>query len=354
MHSVSRLVSHNSKLKSLVFSSSAAASSATVTAALAALDANGSFLEDARPLTLDYSNNFDDNSNTALMPAVSDLLHLFSKNPPQLEELSSAISTLDENPELFDSCLPPQFQHRNHELRETVLNGVRQMLSDPHLLRQTCAKIGQATMQPQSLASVELVKIPESTVAQSTATAVLDGTVTWDALCDEFRTCTICLDLLAAPTIINCGHSFCGLCIDDYMASCRAHECNVDVVHCCPNDRSEFNNATFERLLDSLILRKVESLTNLTVSETKLKEEWLKRRDAYLVRIGEKTDQQALLDKARSANSSPRGTTSGSSSGENDNGEEEDDGEVAEFLAFAVPAVAVAVLVLLYFCRTRR
>ena len=77
--------------------------------------------------------------------------------------------------------------------------------------------------------------------------------IVWENLTAE-HPCLICCDLLAAPVISQCGHSFCGVCITDYVSSVeKNHE--VDVELQCPACR-EFmppNRLTYERHLDGII-----------------------------------------------------------------------------------------------------
>ena len=82
----------------------------------------------------------------------------------------------------------------------------------------------------------------------------------WENLITE-HPCLICCDLLAAPVIAPCGHSFCGVCITDYVSSVEKNE-EVDVDLQCPACREfmDTNRLTYERHLDGIIENLVDRI----------------------------------------------------------------------------------------------
>lgn len=95
----------------------------------------------------------------------------------------------------------------------------------------------------------------------------------WSAL-PTHLICPICLDLLAAPHLTNCGHSFCGVCLEDYLSNCTSRE--VQVIHQCPCCRKEINATTYERSLDDEINRLVGAAV-----ECPQKAEWKLKNELY-------------------------------------------------------------------------
>jgi uncharacterized protein YbaR (Trm112 family) len=95
----------------------------------------------------------------------------------------------------------------------------------------------------------------------------LDATcIEYIELCNEHK-CAFCLDILACPHNINCGHSFCADCLEKYLDSDQ-----VDII-CCPVCREEVaHDGVYERKLDEIIFKMVE---NLNPSAEKV--EWMRR-----------------------------------------------------------------------------
>ncbi|CAI2348450.1 unnamed protein product [Caenorhabditis sp. 36 PRJEB53466] len=76
---------------------------------------------------------------------------------------------------------------------------------------------------------------------------------------DEDFCCAVCLDLFVEPVIIECGHSYCRLCIESHL----------NVNEKCPLCRSHAGNPIRNRQL--------ESLTMSFVSSRKLADEYSER-----------------------------------------------------------------------------
>ena len=134
--------------------------------------------------------------------------------------------------------------------------------------------------------------------------------------------CLLCIDLLAAPVILECTHSFCGSCIHNYTHCGGENE--TDVTHVCPICRSEIlSKGIYERNLDMSIVNQVESL-HLSCEQI---EDWKTRRDEYLKIMRD----QGATARSRSADDS-----------------DEDEDPVFDnmelFLKWAVPFVAVFII----------
>jgi hypothetical protein len=108
--------------------------------------------------------------------------------------------------------------------------------------------------------------------------------------------CLLCIDLLAAPVILGCTHSFCGSCIHNYT-HCGG-DSEADVTHFCPICRSEIlSKGIYERNLDMSIVNQVESL-HFSCEQI---EDWKARREEYLelmkeAAVGRSSDDDSKED----------------------------------------------------------
>lgn len=107
--------------------------------------------------------------------------------------------------------------------------------------------------------------------------------LSWLELCAEIKCpCAICQDLVAAPVILvsafgECGHTFCGSCLQDQMDTCKSED--IEVVHNCSLCKQPIDKSTYERQLDDLILQRVSR-----AEDCKQKDDWVQRRELYFKR----------------------------------------------------------------------
>lgn len=216
----------------------------------------------------------------------------------------------------------------------------------------------------------------------------------WDILVRDYQ-CGICLDLLAAPKLTDCTHSFCGACIQLYfdnksdIADERGHVSSIsrflgdmgdylgiaigdhqpsrrrnnynnnnngsnkkdDIIYSCPTCRECINTCTFERVLDRDLLRKVEALQSTDPVVISLMNDWYERRDAfYSNELKKKTDTKALrqrVDRAASdENDADRGRFLGLL-------EEDALNEVYNLASECIVPLAVLVLMMIAVIRNR-
>jgi hypothetical protein len=116
-----------------------------------------------------------------------------------------------------------------------------------------------------------------------------EETKAWAELCNKYP-CSICVDVLAAPVVLDCGHSFCGVCISDYFNCCASAD--VEVVHECPCCHAESSCAArYERAFDNVVQDDVEKVPYCAD-----KEEWQARHRKYMIMLTEanteRTDAQ--------------------------------------------------------------
>jgi hypothetical protein len=179
----------------------------------------------------------------------------------------------------------------------------------------------------------------------------------WEQLRESYQ-CGICLDLLAAPKLADCTHSFCGMCVTAYAASLQnpsifpsfvlsagsgiptttnnlenvlesedlphsnhtnltsatndaASPCPEHVM-ACPSCREVISTVTFERTLDRDLAIKVDEFQNTMewseaseVDRSEIvfrQEEWHARRSKHHAdELARKCSSKALSDRARSA-----------------------------------------------------
>jgi hypothetical protein len=158
----------------------------------------------------------------------------------------------------------------------------------------------------------------------------------WNCLVSEHQ-CCICMDLLAAPVIIDCSHNFCGECLHQYLRVPRGED-EKDVTHFCPTCRVEIDsNAIYERGLDDAIVSKVNSFAGVEGSEAMVLE-WRQRREEH----------RARMKKASGGGS---GSSSGSGGGPQDLDPPFDD--IETYILWVIAFVAVASLTVATFLRRR-
>ncbi len=101
----------------------------------------------------------------------------------------------------------------------------------------------------------------------------------WIAL-QKKHPCVVCSDVLAAPQILPCSHSFCGACVSDVKRQCVLI-LSLDSKHVfrtCPTCRAEFEPTSprYERHLDDVICELVSAIPPCTE-----KVDWTTRRAKY-------------------------------------------------------------------------
>lgn len=117
----------------------------------------------------------------------------------------------------------------------------------------------------------------------------------WDDLVNNYR-CLICQDILSAPVLTPCCHSFCFHCITEKANSCIVvddtmnNTVTAEVLQECPTCRHEFitKDARFERHLHTRIMEEVVSFPE------SLRSDWEMRRQTYL-----NYEKKTKEDKAR-------------------------------------------------------
>lgn len=88
------------------------------------------------------------------------------------------------------------------------------------------------------------------------------------------RICVICQDVLACPQILNCGHSFCGICLHNYKENCVSSD--VEVCHNCPRCREQITQVTFQKAFDAELQYKINELPDCPE-----KDDWKQRNDQF-------------------------------------------------------------------------
>jgi hypothetical protein len=109
----------------------------------------------------------------------------------------------------------------------------------------------------------------------------LTADILWRSLCAEFF-CSCCQDVLAAPVVLKCTHSFCGSCITECYNRCV--QCDelpgLSCVVCqCPECRApvQGHDWSYERAYDEAIMKRVRD-----VPECQMKSDYLERRSSFL------------------------------------------------------------------------
>lgn len=202
------------------------------------------------------------------------LLPALLENPPSVEEAEGAIESLISRPEAFQSLVPLEIF--DHPEFGALLDNVRKVVTDPELI--LAAKT-----------SIEKKKAAKAITTEKPAISICMGqqiSKAWSELFLKFP-CTICQDVIAAPVVLDCGHSFCGLCINEYYNSCVSDD--TEVMHSCPVCKEDFtDDFRYEINYDQCVQYDVNAFP-----ECEDKQKWEQRRTAYLELRKEKEKEAA-------------------------------------------------------------
>lgn len=283
----------------------------------------------------------------AVLPSLS------SFSLPSVHEVDSAIEAIaTTRPDLVGRILPAR------SMQSTMESVVREIILDENLLRAALSKMSMPSSSsskhkrslPQSISegncSVEIAMA--ANCSQSTSGCTPSS---WQKMRSS-NTCSICLDLLAAPLISSsCGHSFCGICVTSYLSAFDA-QCieeqqlasslaraglptqrgrrrertglrsfsggllmvtrkKTDRQCVCPTCRRPLTTLTFERVLDNVIASMVEGVAPFDLGRGQgqgqgehadrellesLVRDWRERRAAYHSRVLELKCSSLKLD----------------------------------------------------------
>jgi Zinc finger, C3HC4 type (RING finger) len=210
-----------------------------------------------------------------------------SKRDNFMTELESTIAIVSRRSKLKDLVLSSEVPAKDMDRAwEKVLDGVRNLLSDQErvdaimneMLKSESNKIQEELMSLASDSGTETSVSDIETVTESSMTSKnflpISQQHQWDDLARD-HPCRLCKELLAAPVITNCSHSFCGACLNDHIESISSID--IDVVHSCPCCRYPILTPIYERVLDENIAKKVGTLSRCCMSVR-----WQERRDKYL------------------------------------------------------------------------
>ena len=203
----------------------------------------------------DTSENSEAECRRALVTAVPNIVaHSF-----QLEEIDLVLSSIRDNADTMLSG----FSASN---ADNILHKVRTILTNDNFVETATTRLRdhyqmQETGASSSASSEQEWQVNVETEDQFVQQEVqlyndISASAAWHEICKD-RFCAICQDLLAVPHIISCGHSFCGLCLNDYVNSCTSSDKKVEVLYNCPKCRQPFEkrSMTYERTLDHEIHR---------------------------------------------------------------------------------------------------
>lgn len=276
-------------------------------------------------------NDSNNSENASLASSISSLDSLFSPelralalNPPSELEVNSAVDSLKEHPEILSKSIP-FFHGINPRVFDLAMESVREIVMDPVLVSSVMLKKSAAQEQKDFLED----ESPHSNPGLFDPVQISVCNGLWEELAARFH-CSICLDVLAAPHVLSCSHSFCWTCVKKWDDSCTYED--AELVHVCPMCQTVCEDPpTFERMMDELIVAQVE-----TVPDCSQKAEWSSKRREYL-----RSPKRTM--KTRSSGRAPI-------NGEAD--EEDWFGQWNEIKSWALPLLSVVVMILI--ATTRR
>lgn len=211
--------------------------------------------------------------------------------PPNTDELEELLSLIDRSflarslpPSLFESFI----EFNENDIAE-VKKDVTKILRDKNMLQMTLKQPISQNVLTHNKIIMEALKEAESSLSRPLT--VDEVIVKWQRLNEtESFKCSICHDILAAPCLLPCSHTFCGECLKE-KDRVQALDADVQLECSCPECRatSTNNHRTFERKLDALISDELLVIEQSgVVPKCILKEilDWKRKRNHYLNRNG--------------------------------------------------------------------
>jgi len=247
----------------------------------------------------------------------------FSTTPPSNIEAESVFETIHENPDVLSSLVPEGFQELTPEQKQEIFGEARSCVTNPDFLSQVREKIeGKKAERNAALANKDDHYVsPASSTASDSHSEYAEG---WEKLKEKYP-CAICQDVLSGPEILNCSHTFCGYCVQSMVDRCSCED-DLEVVHTCPLCTTPIEYRIEERMMAANIEEEVQRFPQ------EFKAHWNERRRA-IVKLREKKDRRQKAAQERETRN-------------------QEESEWSQQLAFWVPVLAVAAMIVLVFVRS--
>lgn len=197
--------------------------------------------------------------------ADSSVIQSIIHDPPTSCEIDMSIHAVEKS-----GVLEKRFPTISKKALDKTLDLVRDLLHEPSLMKALKEQIDiQKTLSSSSMSVV-------SSISEDNQFELIDHE--WMVLAKR-NECKLCHDLLAAPHLLNCEHSFCKSCLNTHLDSCSLDgHSSVELIHKCPVCKEEiFGDYRYEATLDENIASEAENL-----SESVYYKEWSLRRKVFL------------------------------------------------------------------------
>jgi hypothetical protein len=205
-------------------------------------------------------------------------------------EISAALETIQENPDLLTEFLPRDLVHRHPEQAQRI---VQNIVNRPDFITNVGTILHKMESKNKAVAAKKEVRVESAGTTDACANQL------WEKIRDEYK-CALCLDVLAAPTLLECSHNFCGVCAEELVSRCVPCSPVYDgdcVVVSCPTCRTEIHsNPVFERMLD----QKIEEAARTVPDNFAPKMAWAERRAEYT-----KILRQRAIEKKAAPSAAP-------------------------------------------------
>lgn len=165
-----------------------------------------------------------------------------------------------------------------HQIR--LVREVKSMVTDPSFVSCINSVIDKVnTVSPDTVRDVHGSNISDNDKKRLMLSSIDEEQARWEALVAK-HPCAFCMDLLSAPMVLTCSHSYCFHCLQESMKSCQPigeSEQSAEVVQKCPTCKTQFQfkEAIFERNLQDAIAAEVAPFSKA------VKEEWEQRFSTY-------------------------------------------------------------------------
>lgn len=215
---------------------------------------------------------------------ISGLQMFYEQVAPTAAEIKGVVNTLSQRIELVNSVITENSgKSVEPETVNEILQNVQQIFLKPENNSTENLKIKSINFPSNLKLFTQQIIIKEKFDEN-------DKPVRWEDLSDKYP-CPICADVLAAPVLLNCSHSYCWSCVSELLEASSKH--NSRISPSCPTCKESIESYIYERTFDENISAQINNMP-----DSDYKRDWIARKEAFSNRpkscsspIGRKTTE---------------------------------------------------------------